>query len=80
MISGMYLGELVRLILVRMAKEQLLFRGQTPAKLLTTESFSVRNIYAIENDKLVYCCSTQKHLQDQCNVFQKLSDVFSKRK
>uniref|UniRef100_A0A3P8VPC5 Hexokinase-2 n=1 Tax=Cynoglossus semilaevis TaxID=244447 RepID=A0A3P8VPC5_CYNSE len=51
MISGMYLGELVRLILVRMAKEQLLFRGQTPAKLLTTESFSVRNIYAIENDK-----------------------------
>uniref|UniRef100_A0A4W6EMN6 Hexokinase-2 n=1 Tax=Lates calcarifer TaxID=8187 RepID=A0A4W6EMN6_LATCA len=29
MISGMYMGELVRLILVRMAKEHLLFQGKT---------------------------------------------------
>lgn len=53
MISGMYMGELVRLILVRMTKEQLLFHGKTTAKLLTTGSFDTSYIYAIENDKLV---------------------------
>ncbi|XP_040897331.1 hexokinase-2 [Toxotes jaculatrix] len=51
MISGMYMGELVRLILVRMVKEQLLFQGKTTAALLTTGSFSTSYIYAIENDK-----------------------------
>lgn len=53
MISGMYMGELVRLILVRMAKEKLLFQGKTTAELLTTGSFSTAYIYDIENDKLV---------------------------
>uniref|UniRef100_A0A4W6EM50 Hexokinase-2 n=1 Tax=Lates calcarifer TaxID=8187 RepID=A0A4W6EM50_LATCA len=49
MISGMYMGELVRLILVRMAKEHLLFQGKTTAELLTTGSFNTKCIYAIEN-------------------------------
>lgn len=56
MISGMYMGELVRLILVRMTKEQLLFQGKTTAELLTTGSFNTSCIYAIENDKLVCVC------------------------
>lgn len=56
MISGMYIGELVRLILVKMAKEQLLFQGKTTAQLLTTGSFSTTYISAIENDKLVSVC------------------------
>ncbi|XP_071338164.1 hexokinase-2 isoform X3 [Trachinotus anak] len=51
MISGMYMGELVRLILVRMTKEQLLFQGKTTAELLTTGRFNISYIYAIENDK-----------------------------
>ncbi|KAM9858449.1 hexokinase-2 [Aulostomus maculatus] len=51
MISGMYMGELVRLILVRMAKEQLLFQGKTTAELLTTGSFNTSFVYAIESDK-----------------------------
>ena len=34
MISGMYMGELVRLILVKMAKEELLFRGKLSPELL----------------------------------------------
>uniref|UniRef100_A0A4W6EN26 Hexokinase-2 n=1 Tax=Lates calcarifer TaxID=8187 RepID=A0A4W6EN26_LATCA len=54
MISGMYMGELVRLILVRMAKEHLLFQGKTTAELLTTGSFNTKCIYAIESDKLVF--------------------------
>lgn len=51
MVSGMYMGELVRLILVKMSKEQLLFDGRTTAKLLTTGSFKTSYIYAIDNDK-----------------------------
>ncbi|XP_070689152.1 hexokinase-2 [Pempheris klunzingeri] len=51
MISGMYMGEVVRLILVRMTREQLLFQGKTTAELLTTGSFNTSYIYTIENDK-----------------------------
>ncbi|XP_029365634.1 hexokinase-2 isoform X1 [Echeneis naucrates] len=51
MIGEMYMGELVRLILLRMAKEQLLFQGKTTAELLTTGGFKTTDIYAIENDK-----------------------------
>ncbi|KAF0033609.1 hypothetical protein F2P81_013675 [Scophthalmus maximus] len=51
MISGMYMGEMVRLILVRMTKEQLLFQGKTTAELLTTGSFNSKYIYAIDSDK-----------------------------
>lgn len=57
MISGMYMGELVRLILVRMTKEQLLFQGKTTAELLTTGSFKTSYIYDIDNDKLVCVCA-----------------------
>lgn len=56
MISGMYMGELVRLILVKMARSQLLFQGKTTSELLTTGHFSTSHIYAIENDKLVFLC------------------------
>lgn len=51
MISGMYMGELVRLILVKMTKEQLLFRGKISAGLLTTGSFKTSDIYAIDCDE-----------------------------
>lgn len=47
----MYMGELVRLILVRMTKEHLLFQGKTSAELLTTGSFKTSDIYAIDNDR-----------------------------
>ena len=53
MISGLYLGEVVRLILVRMTKEKLLFQGKTSAKLLKTGSFSTSFIYGIDTDKYV---------------------------
>ncbi|XP_034027134.1 hexokinase-2 isoform X2 [Thalassophryne amazonica] len=48
MISGMYMGELVRLILVRMTKEQLLFQGKMTAQLLTTQHIRSSYIYEIE--------------------------------
>uniref|UniRef100_A0A8D2J7Q7 Hexokinase-2 n=1 Tax=Varanus komodoensis TaxID=61221 RepID=A0A8D2J7Q7_VARKO len=42
MISGMYMGELVRLILVKMAKEELLFNGRLTTDLLTTGHFETK--------------------------------------
>lgn len=48
MISGMYMGELVRLILVKMAKEGLLFRGKLTSDLRTTGHFETRYVSAIE--------------------------------
>lgn len=50
MISGMYMGELVRVILMRMTKEKLLFQGKTTAELLTTGSFKTSYIYEIDTD------------------------------
>ncbi|XP_065601126.1 LOW QUALITY PROTEIN: hexokinase-2-like [Cyrtonyx montezumae] len=51
MISGMYMGELVRLILVKMAKEGLLFRGKLSSDLRTTGRFETRFVSAIEKEK-----------------------------
>ncbi|XP_026066335.1 hexokinase-2-like [Carassius auratus] len=51
MISGMYMGELVRLILVKMAKEDLLFQGHITPDLLTTGHFQTAFISDIENNK-----------------------------
>lgn len=48
MISGMYLGEIVRLVLVRLAKEKLLFKGQTSEELLTPNTFQTKFISEIE--------------------------------
>ncbi|XP_015276620.1 PREDICTED: hexokinase-2 isoform X2 [Gekko japonicus] len=51
MISGMYMGELVRLILVKMAKEHLLFGGMLSSDLLTTGHLETRYVSAIEKEK-----------------------------
>ncbi|NXF99810.1 HXK2 protein, partial [Sakesphorus luctuosus] len=51
MISGMYMGELVRLILVKMTKEGLLFGGRLTPDLLTTGHFETRYVSAIEKEK-----------------------------
>uniref|UniRef100_A0A803SLI8 Hexokinase-2 n=1 Tax=Anolis carolinensis TaxID=28377 RepID=A0A803SLI8_ANOCA len=49
MISGMYMGELVRIILVKMAKEELVFDGRLTPDLLTRGHFETRFVSAIEN-------------------------------
>ncbi|KAM6984070.1 hexokinase-4-like [Tautogolabrus adspersus] len=48
MISGMYLGEIVRLLLVKLTEEKLLFQGQTSEALQTLESFETKFISEIE--------------------------------
>ncbi|KAF5899044.1 hexokinase-2-like, partial [Clarias magur] len=51
MISGMYMGELVRIILVKMTKAGLLFKGRTTPDLLVTAHFKTSYVSDIENDK-----------------------------
>ncbi|XP_060024620.1 hexokinase-2 isoform X4 [Lagenorhynchus albirostris] len=51
MISGMYMGELVRLILVKMAKEELLFGGKLSPELLATGHFETKDVSDIEGEK-----------------------------
>lgn len=58
MISGMYMGELVRLALVRFTKEGLLFDGQSSDMLNTRGRFFTKFVSEIETDKpgtFMYC-------------------------
>ncbi|XP_037324251.2 hexokinase-2-like [Pungitius pungitius] len=48
MISGMYLGEIVRLLLVRLTEERLLFGGRASDALLTPGAFETKFISEIE--------------------------------
>lgn len=48
MISGMYLGEIARLVLVKLAQDKLLFGGDLSVALLTQDSFETRFISEIE--------------------------------
>ncbi|XP_043912214.1 hexokinase-1 [Protopterus annectens] len=49
--SGMYMGELVRLILVKMAKEGLLFEGRITPELLTKGKLTTKDVSAMEKSK-----------------------------
>lgn len=48
MISGMYLGEIVRLLLVKLTQEKLLFCGKLSKTLLTPGAFQTKFISEIE--------------------------------
>jgi hexokinase len=48
MISGMYMGELVRLVLVKLTQEGLLFNGKCSDMLLEKGSFYTKYVSEIE--------------------------------
>lgn len=48
MISGMYLGEIVRLLLVKLTEDKLLFKGQMSEALRTPGNFETKFISEIE--------------------------------
>nr|XP_022899850.1 hexokinase type 2-like isoform X1 [Onthophagus taurus] len=50
MISGMYMGELVRLVLVKLSKEGLLFGGKSSPELEKRERFYTKYVSEIESD------------------------------
>lgn len=51
MISGMYLGEIVRLLLLKLTEDKLLFNGRASPALLTRESFKTKFISEIEEEE-----------------------------
>lgn len=55
MISGMYLGEIVRLICVKMVSEGLLFGGIATDKLKEKEAFLTKHVSDVER----YMCYSQ---------------------
>ncbi|TPP62298.1 Phosphotransferase [Fasciola gigantica] len=50
MISGMYLGEIVRHILVYLVQEKLLFRGEMPEKFLIKDAIATKYLTEVERD------------------------------
>jgi len=60
MISGMYMGELVRLVLVKLTQEGLLFNGKCSDMLLEKGSFYTKYVSEIER---------QVNGTKICNVF-----------
>lgn len=50
MVSGHYIGELVRVILVQLTRDGHLFKGKGTTKLYTSETFTTEYLYLIEND------------------------------
>ncbi|XP_054264515.1 hexokinase type 2 isoform X2 [Macrosteles quadrilineatus] len=66
MISGMYMGELVRLILLKLTKDNILFGGKPSEALLTKWRFKTKYVSEIESEK--------KGVHTACRtVLQKLS-------
>ncbi|XP_069773828.1 hexokinase-2 isoform X2 [Narcine bancroftii] len=86
MISGMYMGELVRVILVKMAKEGLLFGGKISPELLIKGHFETKYVSAIEknNDGLQKARDILIKLgleptSDDCVATQQICSIVSTR-
>ncbi|NXY30759.1 HXK1 protein, partial [Pomatorhinus ruficollis] len=72
MISSLYLGELVRLILLKMTKEGLLFNGKVSTALLTKGKIEMKHVSAMEKDK--EGLSNTKEILTDLNLFPSEED------
>ncbi|XP_053805168.1 hexokinase HKDC1-like isoform X3 [Vidua chalybeata] len=72
MISSLYLGELVRLILLKMTKEGLLFNGKVSAALLTKGKIEMKHVSAMEKYK--EGLSNTKEILTELNLFPSEED------
>ncbi|KAL7063421.1 hypothetical protein AAHC03_01291 [Spirometra sp. Aus1] len=68
MVSGMYLGELVRLIILDLVDQKLLFRGDLPDSLKAAQSFPTKYISETERDPPHLFYSTHYMLTEDLNV------------
>ncbi|KAK7793817.1 hypothetical protein R5R35_014322 [Gryllus longicercus] len=64
MISGMYMGELVRLVLVKMTNDKLLFNGQGSDLLFKRGNFFTKYVSEIESDKKGTYASCRQVLEE----------------
>ncbi|XP_062352614.1 hexokinase HKDC1-like isoform X2 [Cinclus cinclus] len=72
MISSLYLGELVRLILLKMTKEGLLFNGKVSTALLTKGKIEMKHVSAMEKYK--EGLSNTKEILMELNLFPSEED------
>ncbi|NWU38973.1 HXK1 protein, partial [Hylia prasina] len=72
MISSLYLGELVRLILLKMTKEGLLFNGKVSTALLTKGKIEMKHVSAMEKCK--EGLSNTKEILTDLNLFPSEED------
>ncbi|KAE8614927.1 hypothetical protein XENTR_v10008351 [Xenopus tropicalis] len=83
LVSGMYMGEIVRLILVKLANQGLLFDGTTTQALLSKGCFETKHVSAIEDDhsglssarKILSVLGLNPSEQDCVNVQQVCSAI-----
>lgn len=70
MISGMYMGELVRLVMIDLVEQKLLFDGRSSEKLKTRFAFGTQYVSWIESDSKNAYTQTQRALQqmDLCEL------------
>ncbi|XP_076195519.1 hexokinase HKDC1-like isoform X2 [Aptenodytes patagonicus] len=75
MISSLYLGELVRLILLKMTKEGLLFNGKVSTALLTKGKIEMKHVSAMEKYK--EGLSNTKEILTELNLFPSEEDCIA---
>lgn len=63
MISGMYMGEIVRLIALKFTNQNLMFSGKSSEKLNTPDTFETRFVSEIEEDAI----GTYQKVKDVCD-------------
>uniref|UniRef100_A0A8C6P9Y0 Hexokinase-2 n=1 Tax=Nothobranchius furzeri TaxID=105023 RepID=A0A8C6P9Y0_NOTFU len=78
MISGMYMGELVRLILVKLARDQMVFQGKTTPELLTTGRFSTNEEGLANADKVLRDLGLNPSAED-CKATRRVCQIVSTR-
>ncbi|KAM9313107.1 hexokinase-3 [Gastrophryne carolinensis] len=85
MISGMYLGEIARIVLVELTRKGLLFNGDASQQLCTKDAFSTQSLSKIEND---HSFNETKHIltslglnpsKQDCVLVQQVCSVVSQR-
>ncbi|XP_075279252.1 hexokinase HKDC1 isoform X2 [Opisthocomus hoazin] len=75
MISSLYLGELVRLILLKMTKEGLLFNGKVSTALLTKGKIEMKHVSAMEKYK--EGLGNTKEILTELNLFPSEEDCIA---
>ncbi|XP_027516861.1 putative hexokinase HKDC1 isoform X2 [Corapipo altera] len=75
MIGSLYLGELVRLILLKMTKEGLLFNGKVSTALLTKGKIEMKHVSAMEKHK--EGLSNTKEILTELNLFPSEEDCIA---
>ncbi|KAK2163269.1 hypothetical protein NP493_1471g00019 [Ridgeia piscesae] len=89
MISGMYMGELVRLVLVKCARDELLFSGETSQDLETQGRFYTKYVSKLKRDEesegytntkqVLDELGVEKYTMDDCRHVQYICSTISSR-